>query len=182
MNGRQKAMTASLLGSYSQRDRAQDVDRAAQVEPLQFLKLIVEQVERGDLVLRNINVETFRTPAYRGVSSFDSPYEKQMIVSNDCYAGVTFEVVPSGRVRDGDEDRTISFRSSNPDDDMGELFGAELSDEESAPLESPTDRPSFDPVKRPKRGAKPDIQKPATPAGASAAREIIFDDDGNDPT
>jgi hypothetical protein len=153
MNGRQKAMTAALGASTS---REPTFENEAAMNPLEFLRMIVEACDRGEFILKNLRMETFRSPMSESLI-LGSPYMQRRLIQTDQFAGVSFEVRPGAGAIESPSD-----------------FGFDQS------LDEP-ERPSFDVWEKPSSKA-PKTKPPATPVGAGAARDVIFDDDGNDPT
>lgn len=206
MNGRQKAMTGLLMAGERRNmfDTSSRVDPLNGVDPLEALKLIVAEVEKGSLAIKNLSMETFRNP--RTFDTFGSDY--QSIVPGDCFATLQMEIAPSGRVRDdyvsGRPAVNVNVNGTNVGmtreqyeavarEVEGEGIGGgvtfnEFGDivEDNRDLPSPSrdaDRAQDKrEAKAARKAAKDAPPKPVTPAGASAAREIIFDDDGRDPT
>ncbi len=148
------------------------------VDPLEALKVIVKEVEAGNLAIKNLSTETFRNP--RTFATFDRDF--QSLVPGDCFMTVSMEIAPSGRVRDD-----YVRPTTNTEDEIGDILeplgDAEL-DEALKPIfdDAWAQANAAKEGKRQKREKPVEPAKPVTPAGASAAREIIFDDDGSDPT
>lgn len=207
MNGRQKAMTGLLMASERRNmfDTSPRIDPLNGVDPLEALKLIVAECEKGSLAIKNLSMETFRNP--RTFDTMGSDY--QSIVPGDCFATLQMEIAPSGRVRDdyvsGRPAVNVTVNGVNVGmtreqyeavarEVEGESLGGgvvfneygDIVEDNRDDLPSPSREADRAQDKREakaaRKAAKAAPPKPVTPTGASAAREVIFDDDGRDPT
>lgn len=172
MNSRQRARLASLRDAPAFASRNNESDNA-----LDFLKAIVERVENGVMLIRDLSVEQQMEPAFQTFTSMNGvrqrvrgPGGQSMSIRLSIEdAGQSSPLSPDDFSPSlGDPDSAPRFEDMTEDDVVERMYPA-------AP--GGNDMPN-----EPKRAKRVVPRKAPVPAGASAPREIIFDDDGGDPT
>lgn len=149
------------------------------VDPLDALRVLVAECEAGNLKVCDLSVEMFREP--QGYRDIGNSFERRL-VPMDQSMEIKLRILPTGR---GGSRPDYSAAVSAYDPDDGPLMPDSSRFTKDSPL-TPNGDVNILASPSPEADAAQDrreARKPMTPAGASASRDIIFDDeDGSDPT
>lgn len=179
-------MTSALLGAGTRSRSPTGVNIGGTVvESLTLLKYIVNEIEAGNIAIRDFAVEIFQEPR-AGYTTMDNRFAQPLLIQSNQFASIAMEIAPSGRVRDEPVNVNINVDVNgepyvfapgdfSPAEDDGGIDPNDIDDDK-------VDKIIADDLERAKARTRKQAKKTATPAGASAPREIIFDEDASDPT